>query len=182
MSPAVRSVSSRPDPAARRADRAESGRAPAQHYRAENWRIDESIGYLMRVALSALKREVEAECEAHGMTGDQVLPLLALSQGMCNTGADLARLYDVDPGAVTRMLDRLEAKGLIERVRRVDDRRVVEIVPTAAGHAMAAELPALLAATLNRALRGFSRDEVDQFKGMLRRLSANLRPEQGETR
>ncbi len=179
MSPAIRPRPGRPDPAPRRA---EGARSPAQHYRAENWRIDESIGYLMRVALSALKREVEAECEAHGMTGEQVLPLLALSQGMCNTGADLARLYDVDPGAVTRMLDRLEAKGLVERVRRADDRRVVEIVPTAAGHAMAAGLPALLAATLNRALRGFSRDEVDQFKGMLRRLSANLRPEQGEPR
>ncbi len=116
------------------------------------------------------------------MTSDQVLPLLALSQGVCNTGADLARLYDVDPGAVTRMLDRLEAKGLIERVRRSDDRRVVEIVPTEAGHAMAAQMPALLADTLNRALRGFTRDEVEQFKSLLRRLAANLRPDDGPAR
>ncbi len=163
----------------------QAARTGVQHYRAEQWRTDESIGYLMRVALTSVKRQVEAECEAHGMTGDQVLPLLTLSQGMCNTGADLARLFDVDPGAVTRMLDRLEAKGLIERVRRSDDRRVVEIKPTVAGQAMSAEIPALLAATLNRGLRGFSREEVEQFKDMLRRLAANLRPEgdsAGETR
>lgn len=142
-------------------------------YRADDYRIEESIGYLMRVAVSGLKRELEQTLAARGMTSEQALPLLALAQGLVTTGADLARLYDVDPGAVTRMLDRLAAKGLVERVRREDDRRLVELKLTAEGHAIAAQLPAVMSQTLNNALRGFSREELDLLKSMLRRLAAN---------
>lgn len=165
-------TSNRTTPAARRAD---TPRAVTRFYRGDDYRIEESIGFLMRVALAGLKRDAELELQAHGMTSEQALPLLAVSQGLCNTGADLARLYDIDPGAVTRMLDRIEAKGLIERVRRSDDRRVVEVKLTRSGQALAARIPKVLADTLNRVLRGFSHDEVEQLKGMLRRIAANTR-------
>jgi DNA-binding HxlR family transcriptional regulator len=39
----------------------------------------------------------------------------------------------IDAGAITRMLDRLEAKGLVERVRSETDRRVVHVRLTEAG-------------------------------------------------
>jgi DNA-binding MarR family transcriptional regulator len=165
-------TSTRTPPAARRVD---APRAAGRFYRGDDYRIEESIGYLMRVALAGLKRDAELELQAHGMTSEQALPLLAVSQGLCNTGADLARLYDMDPGAVTRMLDRIEAKGLIERVRRSDDRRVVEVKLTRSGQALAARIPKVLADTLNGVLRGFSHAEVEQLKGMLRRITANTR-------
>jgi DNA-binding MarR family transcriptional regulator len=158
-------------PARRRA----ASRSSTVFYRGHDYRIEESIGYLLRIALSALKRDAEMELQAHGTTSEQALPLMAVSQGLCSTAADLARLYVMDPGAVTRMLDRIEAKGLIERVRRSDDRRVVELKLTAAGAALAARIPQVLSDTLNRVLRGFTRDEVDSLKDLLRRVAANTR-------
>lgn len=155
--------------------RRDNGRGAQTFYRGDDYRIEESIGYLMRVALSGLKRNAELELQAHGMTMEQALPLLALSHGLCRTGADLARFYEMDPGAVTRMLDRIEAKGLIERVRSADDRRVVELKLTRAGRALAARIPTLLADTLNGVLRGFTRDELELLKDMLRRIGANTR-------
>lgn len=156
-------------------DKKPSAAGRSSFYCAESFRIEDSIGYLMRVALTSLKRDLETALAQHGMSSEQALPLLALSQGMCVTGADLARLYDTDPGAVTRMLDRIEAKGLVERVRREDDRRVVELRLTPAGHALAAQIPHVLSGTLNSVLRGFTRDEVANLKDMLRRLAANTR-------
>jgi DNA-binding MarR family transcriptional regulator len=157
------------------ARRSSATRAPTAFYRGDAYRIEESIGYLLRIALSRLKRDAEIELQAQGTTSEQALPLLAVSQGLCNTGADLARLYDMDPGAVTRMLDRIEAKGLIERVRRSDDRRVVELKLTVAGAALAARIPQVLSDTLNRVLRGFTRNEVETLKDMLRRVAMNTR-------
>jgi DNA-binding MarR family transcriptional regulator len=122
-----------------------------------------------------MKRSAEAALQAHGMTSEQAWPLLAVSQGLARTGADLARLYDMDPGAVTRMLDRIEAKGLIERLRSADDRRVVELRLTRTGKALAARIPDVLADTLNAVLRGFTHEEVGHLKDMLRRIAANTR-------
>lgn len=157
------------------ARRGDGARVATAFYRGDDYRIDESIGYLMRVALSGLKRDAELLLQAHGMTSEQALPLLAMSQGLCRNGADLARFYDMDPGAITRMLDRIEAKGLIERVRSAEDRRVVELRLTRAGRALALRIPAVLADTLNGVLRGFTREEVEHLKDMLRRIAANTR-------
>lgn len=153
-----------------------------EFYRGDDYRIDESIGYLMRIALGGLKRDAELQLQAHGMTSEQALPLLAISQGLCSTAADLARLYDMDPGAVTRMLDRIEAKGLIERVRSSDDRRVVEVRMTRAGKHLAARIPQVLSDTLNGVLRGFTHEEVEHLKDMLRRIAGNTRSGNGEAR
>ena len=71
------------------------------------------------------------------------------------------------------LLDRIEAKGLIERVRRSDDRRVVELKLTRAGQNLAACIPDVLADTLNHVLRGFTPAEVAQLKDMLRRITVN---------
>ena len=58
---------------------------------------------------------------------------------------DLATALQLDCGTLSPLLNRLEAAGLIQRTRRPDDERSVEIALTAAGQAMrgdAADVPA----------------------------------------
>ena len=52
---------------------------------------------------------------------------------------------DIDAGAMTRLIDRLAAKGLVERLRSSIDRRVVTLTLTPAGEAVAAHIPQVLA-------------------------------------
>ena len=73
------------------------------------------------------------------------------------------RLNGVDTGAMTRTLDRLEAKGLLRRARNQLDRRVVKIELTELGETKAREIPPNIARVLNHHLRGFSTDEVTQL-------------------
>ena len=80
-----------------------------------------------------------------------------------------------DTGAVTRMLDRLEAKGLVERARSREDRRVVKLELTAEGGRAAEVVPHVLAEVLNTVLAGFNETEVLQLKAMLKRIDANAR-------
>jgi DNA-binding MarR family transcriptional regulator len=101
------------------------------------------------------------------------VPLFKLAHGECGTVAELARTLQSDPGAMTRALDRLEAKGLVARVRSSEDRRVVNLELTEAGREVAAVVPAVLAEVLNLHLAGFSKDEWRALLGMLKRMRAN---------
>lgn len=144
-----------------------------RHYRGDRYRIEDSIGYLMKLALSALRRRLDRQMIEHDLTGVQMLPLVLIGRGVCATATELARLNDIDAGATTRLLDRLEAKGLLERARSAHDRRVVQLELTAAGRAIAEKIPYAIADTLNEALRDFSAAEVETLRSMLRRIVAN---------
>jgi DNA-binding MarR family transcriptional regulator len=74
---------------------------------------------------------------------------------------------------MTRMLDRLQEKGLIRRVRSDRDRRVVRLELTEAGRDLYTLLPPVAIKVLNAHLSGFTRDELDQLKGFLKRMRAN---------
>jgi len=71
------------------------------------------------------------------------------------------------------MLDRLAAKGLIERVRSETDRRVVHLRLTPEGHAAAEKIPHVLADVNNDFLRGFNKQEWQQLKEFLQRMLVN---------
>jgi DNA-binding MarR family transcriptional regulator len=109
----------------------------------------------------------------HGLTDAQWKPLWMLKTGRATTAIELAREIDVDAGAVTRMVDRLEAKGLVERVRSESDRRVVHLRLTAAGEAVVKKVPFVLASVNNDFLRGFSESEWKQLRRLLERMTAN---------
>ena len=71
--------------------------------------------------------------------------------GAATTPFELSRLLGIDTGLMTRMLDKLEAKGLLERSRSIEDRRVVNLKLTKAGEAVAARLPEIVPVVLNSA-------------------------------
>ena len=134
---------------------------------------DDSVGYMVKQAHAQLQRAVDAEMTAIDLTAMQWRPLIMLAMGMGYTAADLARQACVDTGAVTRMLDRLESKGLVRRVRSVEDRRVIKLELTQEGRQVAIQIPELLEAVMERLTRGFAPGEIEQFKGFLRRMIAN---------
>lgn len=74
---------------------------------------------------------------------------------------------------MTRLLDRLEAKGLCRRVRSEKDRRVVHIELTPQGVAAAEQVPEVLSRVYNQAMEGFSRAEWEQLQKLLWRLIGN---------
>jgi len=71
------------------------------------------------------------------------------------------------------MLDRLEAKGLVRRIRSTADRRVVNIELTADGARAARQIPAALCEVQNAHLAGVSRAEWEALKATLLRILDN---------
>jgi DNA-binding MarR family transcriptional regulator len=144
-----------------------------EFYTGDRWSAEESIGYLLRTTLSTIMRAAETEMRPHGLTSVQWAPLMIISRGGNPTAASLARDLNTDTGAMTRMLDRLEAKGLLTRSRSATDRRVVVLTLTDQGRDLTTLIPHHLARVYNNFLAGFSPDEFTQLKALLRRIIAN---------
>jgi len=141
---------------------------------------EESVGYLMRRVVTLVSGEIERRMEPLGLTDAQWKPLLRLfASGDC-TVATLARSCHLDAGAMTRLLDRLEAKNLCRRIRSVEDRRVVNLELTEEGRIAARQIPDVVADVQAAAAAGFSQAEFDQFKSYLSRVLANVQPFTGE--
>ena len=132
-----------------------------------------SIGWLMKKILQNLTRELHERMAALGVTPAQWPLLLAMKQGNEPTAIELARELSMNAGAMTRMIDRLVEKGLIERSRCPHDRRATRLSLTEAGHEALEPISAVLAETLNDLLRGFSPDEFETLLTLLRRVQAN---------
>ena len=147
--------------------------AQADFYLPESYCPEESVGYLMRRILSTVASEIEREMEPNGLTNAQWIPLFKLYIGSASTVAEVARECQLDAGAMTRLLDRLEAKGLLKRVRSREDRRVVNLELTDEGRAAAQEIPGVLCRVQNAHMRGFSHAEWQTLKSLLRRILDN---------
>lgn len=143
---------------------------PPAFYRPESWKREDSVGYLMGRIMTIIKEAVDHELAPTDLTHAQWVPLLKIYMDEASTVAELARLTQVDVGAMTRTLDRLEAKGLVKRVRSSEDRRVVNVELTDDGRATAKKIPAVLCRVQNAHLRGFSHDEWQLLKSMLQRI------------
>jgi DNA-binding MarR family transcriptional regulator len=79
-----------------------------------------------------------------------------------------------DSGALTRVIDQLAERGLLERVRRDRDRRKVELQLTPAGRETIEGLIPLVVEKLNLALDDFSGDEVHELQRLLVKLNNRL--------
>jgi len=139
-------------------------------YKPETYQPEESAAYLMRQILNLATAEIDRALEPSGLTNAQWVPLIKLHMGHASTVAELARECNIDAGAMTRTLDRLEAKGLLRRVRSSEDRRVVNLELTDEGRATAKQIPTVLCRVQNAHLRGFTGEEWQLLKGMLRRV------------
>ena len=173
--PARRAAPASPSHAtAPRAKRPVSARPGDPHfYRGDDFKAEESIGYLLRMLRIHMDRATDDEMAAYDLTGVQWRPLLAIHLGLGDTAAELARTGCVDTGAMTRMLDRLEAKGLVRRSPCPNDARIMRLALTTEGEQLCRQIPYGLSRVMNSLLRGFTAPEVTMLKSLIRRMLAN---------
>ena len=132
-----------------------------------------SVGQLMGRARASLLNSLDAELARFGLNSTQFAVLKHLGEGAARSAADLCRLHRYDTGAMTRILDRLEEKGLVRRERGREDRRVVLLRLAPQGRAVLPRLMSVGTRVVDAHLAGFSPSEVEAFKGYLHRMIDN---------
>lgn len=127
----------------------------------------QGLGYLLARARTTLVRAADLTLQAHDITHAQGSILLMLAGGTCGTAAELSREMYLDSASMTRMVDRLERRGLLARTARSGDRRVIDLRLTDEGRRLGALLPGLYSGVLQRSFAEFSVDEISQLRRLL---------------
>ena len=134
----------------------------------------DTIGFLLNDAARLMRRDFERRARSLGLTRAQWQTLFHLHRNEGCNQTTLADLLEVEPITLARVIDRLEASGLVERRADPGDRRARLLFLGARAHPLLDELKALGAETREIALAGITDDERTQLWTLLTRMRANL--------
>ena len=110
----------------------------------------------------------------HQITGPQLLCLNQLAECQGLTVSRLAGLIHLSPSTVVRILDRLEAKGLVRRERSTGDRRRVIVSTTEAGRQFSLLTPYSDRHPLRQALQELAGEDRRRLADLLDALAATM--------
>ena len=132
------------------------------------------VGFLIHDVARLMRKRFEQRAASLGFTRSQwqVLVHLAKNEGIHQAG--LAEILEVEPISLLRILDKLEARGLVERRQHPTDRRIWLLYLTASAHPSLALLRVIGEATRAEALAHLSEPERDGLVQNLTAMKANL--------
>jgi DNA-binding MarR family transcriptional regulator len=133
-----------------------------------------SGGSLVHRVARELSSALDRQLAPFDLTAQQAALLMYATREEVSPSQVKDRL-GTDTAGMTRLLDRLEAKGLLTRRRRPEDRRAIVIEPTPAGRALVPRLGPIFRRVNGQLLAGLDEAEVGQLTSTLQRMLDNLR-------
>ena len=151
------------------------------YYKVETLEPGKSIGFLVKRCGVLMTQIAERHFESTSVSFIQWTALMRLAwQAGHMSATQLSEELGYDMGALTRLVDELERRGLVRRERSQRDRRAVEIAITPAGRRQAQEAKRLIVELLNRLVEPFTDPEIDTLIGLLQRLLGHLQSAAGD--
>ena len=138
------------------------------------YRLDDTLGFSMHKATVRLRQALGQRLRGFDLTPEQfgVLARLWEREGRCQR--DLAELLFKDKPTITRMLDKLDQRGLVRREPDAKDRRIFRVYLTERGKDLEQPVLEAIRGVRGRAYRGLSVQQQDRLKGELELIVRNL--------
>jgi DNA-binding MarR family transcriptional regulator len=143
----------------------------------DNSSVENIVNNIRRIFQAFNDFSKRANMEA-GLTGPQLWAIKMVSEHGPLRVCDLAGRMFVRPGTVVGILDRLEAKGLVTRIRSRFDRREVMIELSAKGRDLVKDAPGVIQGDLVRGLETLPEDELRVIDASMARLVGILGAQQ----
>lgn len=140
----------------------------------QNLRLDDYFPYLLNRAGSRIAEAFGEETRRFGISLQMWRVLAAVNDLGALRMGELSRATSIEGSTLTRLVQQMEKKGVVERVRRDSDQRAVRVVQTDEGRRITAELIPLALAYEKRALNGLDAADAARLKELLRRVYANM--------
>lgn len=131
------------------------------------------LGFLVNQARNAMLNAIDDELAPLGVTATQYIVLMGVADNHAQTPTELCKLLGCDSGAMTRLLDRIERKGMVRRTRNHEDRRTVRIVLTSKGDEICPLLRQAAGRVHDKIVAEFSGDDMALFHHFLQRVAAS---------
>jgi len=135
---------------------------------------NQSIGFLIYEVSRLLRRNFDQRVQSLGLTQAQwrAIAHIAHREG-CNQ-ISLAEILEVKPITLSRLLDRLQASGWIERRADPEDRRAIRLYLSQQARPLLEKMQALALQTRQQALTGVSEEEYRHLFVILKKMKTNL--------
>ena len=128
------------------------------------------------IKIRKIVRSVDIESKKiqkeHGVSIPQVLCLNFLSESpnYQSTQSEIRKFLNLNPSTVSGIIDRLEKKGLLARLPRSGDKRIVNIALTSAGDKLLNRIPSLLHEQLSDKLQLLDEEDLRKVEEGLNTL------------
>ncbi len=138
-------------------------------------KIQDVILFQLEQASKAFKQYSQRvmDKEGFGITTEQWVLLKIIEEANELSQKELAQKSTRDPASITRTLDILEKKGLIERLRIPGNRRTYNITLKKEGQELINQKLDTVIRMREKSLDGFSENEIKQLSGFLTRIKIN---------
>jgi DNA-binding MarR family transcriptional regulator len=135
-------------------------------------KIPHWINRLSFMLRSELQHRIKAE--GHDLTAEEWALLMVLWRDGAMTMGKLASITLRDRTTVTRVVDRLVTKGLLQRSSEEGDRRQVVIQVTPLGHQIQPSVAGAVVPLVEKAGQGIAGEELELALSVLKRMVDNL--------
>jgi MarR family transcriptional regulator for hemolysin len=140
------------------------------------------FGHVIHDVARLMRRRFDAEAQRHDLTLPQWRAIGQLSKTDGLSQVTLAGLIDTDPMTLSGLVERMEAKGLVERVPNPDDSRAKLVRITPKSRALVVEMKALASEVYADALQGISEADQELVLDALTRICNNLSTQRQPTK
>jgi DNA-binding MarR family transcriptional regulator len=142
---------------------------------ARAFRLEDHLFFHFSQILARRTRELNERLRPYGLDYSRWRVLAVLQEHSGATMGRLADLTSVDRTTLTRTLGLMEKAGLVVRRERESDRRSLAISLTVKGRRLFARILPLALLETDRALAGFSAEEIRTLRDRLKGMAENLR-------
>jgi len=132
------------------------------------------LGFLIHDSARLLRKRFEVKGSAYGLSAAQWRLMVRLVKEEGVAQARLAELLEIEPISVSRLLDRMEEGGWIERRQDANDRRVRMIFPTDKSREAFAAIKSVAGEVYDLALTGLTAEEKRVLVKGLNAIITNL--------
>jgi MarR family transcriptional regulator for hemolysin len=139
-----------------------------------NTKLDSDLLIVLSDVARHMRTYSDQVARKHGMTRAQWIILSRLERQPNLSQSELSVLAEVTPITVARLVDRLEAQGLVERCSDPDDRRIWRLRVTPAAGPMLAEIKQFRVKLYRLMTEGIDPDEIDALASALPRMKENV--------
>jgi DNA-binding MarR family transcriptional regulator len=137
-------------------------------------KADEHIGFMISDVARLMRTVFDRRVRRLGLTRAQWLALTRLHRRPGASQSELADMMEVEKATIGRLIDRLEAKGWVERRAQAGDRRVNRVYLTAEAERLHKRIWHIAETTVEDALAALSRREAAQLGNLLGRVKSRL--------
>ena len=136
----------------------------------DNW-LDTLVGYALRRAQLQVFQHLVGKLAEHDLRPAQFTAMVIIDNEPGLMQADLARQLAIEPPQLVPLLNKLESRGLAQRVRGVQDKRAYGVFLTKAGTALLGQLKAIAVASDEEATSALDEDERAQLLHLLHKVT-----------